>query len=332
MSWTAAAAGHPRYVTTTAIGRRSPARFPLQAARTLGGAACGALRRVWDGGGRADRAALVTGAVLVASGVAHVVVLLATGRTWTGPVSLRKPATFGLSFGLTLAAVTWATTFVPVRPAVRSALLGLLTGASVLEVALVGMQAWRGVPSHFNDETGFDRTVSLTLAAGGAAVVVTVVGFTAAALRSGTPSPSMRLAVRYGLLSLLAGLAVGAVMIADGVGKVRAGDQQLAYTTAGQLRPAHAVALHGILVLPALAWLLGLTGWSERLRLWLVRVAVAAYTLLGAVVAGESAAGVPPLAAPPVPAAASALAVAVLAGVAAAALYGLARRRPAPGA
>ena len=37
--------------------------------------------------------------------------------------------------------------------------LGLFAAASVAEVALITMQRWRGVPSHFN-ETAFDTLVT----------------------------------------------------------------------------------------------------------------------------------------------------------------------------
>jgi hypothetical protein len=182
------------------------------------------------------------------------------------------------------------------------------------------------VPSHFNFETGFDTAVSMTLAAGGVVIIVTAIGFTVAALRAaGNIGPTMRLAVRFGLLTLLVALAAGAVMIADGAARARGGQPQLAYTTAGALKPVHAVAMHAILVLPALAWLLPFTGWTERRRRWLVQAACAAYSALTAVVAVEALSGVSPLAAPPVATAASAVALAVLVGVGATALYGLLR-------
>ncbi|HWS38555.1 MAG TPA: hypothetical protein VN408_38175 [Actinoplanes sp.] len=46
--------------------------------------------------------------------------------------------------------------------------------ACVVEVCGITLQAWRGVPSHFDTETPFDRVVAMTLAAGGAVLVVTL--------------------------------------------------------------------------------------------------------------------------------------------------------------
>ncbi|MGW4063836.1 hypothetical protein ACWEGE_36500 [Amycolatopsis sp. NPDC004747] len=258
-----------------------------------------AVTRIWTGGRRAERIAYAVGAALFLSGVAHALVLVATGGSWLGPLSMRKAVTFGLSFGLTLASVAWATSFLTMRPRLRSVLLGAFTVASVAEVVLVSMQVWRGVPSHFNFETPFDTFVSMTLAAGGGVLVLTTIGFTATALvEPGPAAPSLRLAIRAGLAVLLVALATGAVMIGRGVVAARGGDPQLAYTTAGALKPLHAVAMHAILVLPALAWILRFTGHSEAHRLRVVQTAVAADAVLTAVIGVESFAGIDPLAAP----------------------------------
>jgi hypothetical protein len=217
------------------------------------------LSRYWTHGRRVERTAYAAAAVLFTSGFVHLGILVFTGTTWEGPLSYRKAMTFGLSFGLTLATLAWATSFLRLRPRPRDVLLGAFTAVSVVEVALVTMQVWRGVPSHFNFETGFDSAVSMMLAAGGGVIIVTILGFTVAALRTNGLSPSMVLALRFGLVVLMGALAVGAVMIADGVSLSRGGQPQLAYTTAGALKPVHAVAMHAILVVPGLAWALRYT-------------------------------------------------------------------------
>ncbi len=263
---------------------------------------------------RIERVACVTGALLFLGGLVHAVVLVASGGSWTGPLAMRKAVTFGLSFGLTLATVAWATSFVAVRPRVRNVLLGVFTGASVVETALVSTQAWRGVPSRLNFETAFDNVVSTTLAAGGGVIILTAVSFTAAAMRGGgETTPSMRLAVRFGLVALLVALGAGAAMIASGVVEARGGNPQAAYTTAGALKPLHAVAMHAILVVPGLAWLLRFADRTERRRVRLVWVAIGAYSVLTAVVGIESVTGVSPLAAPPIATVTSGLALVVLA-------------------
>jgi hypothetical protein len=248
-----------------------------------------AVRLAWTEGRRAERVAYVIAAVLFGSGVAHFGVLVVSGTTWLGPLSYRKAMTFGLSFGMTLASVAWATSFVRLRPRTRTVLLGLFAGASVAEVVLVTMQAWRGVPSHFNFETGFDSAISATLAGGGGVLVGTAIAFTAAALRaSGDTSPSLRLAVRFGLFALLVALGVGAMMIADGVALSRGGQPDLAYTQAGALKLFHTVPMHAILIVPGLAWLLRFTNWSEARRVRAIWGTIGVYTVLIAAAAIES--------------------------------------------
>jgi hypothetical protein len=107
-----------------------------------------------------ERAAYWTGGLLILSGVIHLAMLLTGGGTWEGPLSLRKPATFGLSFGLTLVNVTLIASFLPLKNRSRALLLGVFTAACVLETFLVSLQTWRGVPSHFNVETPFDAAIA----------------------------------------------------------------------------------------------------------------------------------------------------------------------------
>jgi hypothetical protein len=257
----------------------------------------GALRRIWVDGRPIERMSYVVGGVLFVSGLVHVAVLLVTGWTWIGPVSLRKAATFGLSFGLTVASLAWATSFLRLRA--RGLVLGVFLVTSVVETALISMQAWRGVPSHFNFETPFDTAVSTTLALGGGVLVVVGIVCTVAAFAgAGALAPSMALAVRTGLVVLLVAFATGAVMVARGVTESRSGAARLAYDTAGSLKPLHAVAMHAVLVIPALAWLLAHTAWAEERRLRLVWVAVVADAVLTAVIGYEAFAGIPPLAPP----------------------------------
>jgi hypothetical protein len=66
-------------------------------------------------------------------------------------------------------------------------------------------------------------------------------------------------------------------MIARGMMLVFAGNPAAAYATGGALKPMHAVTMHGILVLPLLAWLLSFADWSERDRLRVVLLVSTAY-------------------------------------------------------
>jgi hypothetical protein len=144
-----------------------------------------------------ERAAYWTGGLLILSGVIHLGMLVTSGGTWEGPLSLPKPATFGLSFGLTLVNVTLIASFVPLKNRSRTLLLGFFTAACVLETFLVSRQTWRSVPSHFNVETRFDAAIAQTLALGGFTLVAIIIVLTVAVFRHGRAlPPPFRLAIR----------------------------------------------------------------------------------------------------------------------------------------
>ncbi|WP_433264333.1 hypothetical protein ACQPZF_34750 [Actinosynnema sp. CS-041913] len=208
-----------------------------------------------------SRVAYRVAAVLFLSGLFHLGVFFVAGGPWEGPVSWRKPVTFGLSFGLTLATYVWVGGFLRLR----AFWIWLFTAASVLEVALISLQAWRGVPSHFNTATAFDSLVARGLTGGGVMIIGSVAALVVAALRAAHLAPGMRVAVVVGTSTLAAALAFGGLMIAE-----RDGSWKL----------AHGVAMHGVLVLPLLAWVLGFTTWDERRRTGLVGLGSAGYVLL----------------------------------------------------
>ena len=228
-----------------------------------------------------ERAAYWIGGLLILSGVIHLAILVTSGGTWEGPLSLRKPATFGLSFGLTLINVTLIASFVSLSDRARALIVGVFAAACVLETSLVSMQAWRGVPSHFNMETPFDAAVAQTLAVGGFALVAVIVALTVLTFRSRTPSPpGLLLAIRAGLVALIGAQVAGAVMIATGVRLVIGGNPGLAYASGGWLKPVHAVLMHGIFVLPLLAWAISNTEWTEHTQARAVRAGIIVYAVV----------------------------------------------------
>src|SRR5205823_6752650 len=99
---------------------------------------------------------------------------------------------------------------------------------------------------------------------------------------------SLRIAIRIGFVTLFTSLVIGALMIGKGMRLVLARDPQAAYATGGTLKPIHAVTMHAILVLPALAWLLSFANWTERRRVAVVLLGAAGYLVLVLVVALEN--------------------------------------------
>ena len=239
-------------------------------------AVCG----IWTGGRRIERVCYVLGLVLMASGAFHFALFFLRGGPWEGPVSWRKPTTFGLSFGLTLIAVAWVVSWLKLSERTRTLALGVFAADCFVEVGGITLQAWRHVPSHIDMQGGFNTGVSITLAFGGMILVLALGRLAFAAFR-GDPDapPSMRLALRAGFATLMIGLLSGAAMIARGTSEARGGHQRQAYQDLGFLKLVHGISLHGVLVLPTLAWALSLTSWPEPKRTRTVKLAASAYGL-----------------------------------------------------
>jgi len=54
-----------------------------------------------------QRLGYLVGGALILVGLAHLVAWLVVGGAWAGPITFRKPTTFGISFGLTTVTLAW---------------------------------------------------------------------------------------------------------------------------------------------------------------------------------------------------------------------------------
>jgi hypothetical protein len=152
--------------------------------------------------------------------------------------------------------------------------------------------AWAN-PSHFNLETTFDSIVARVLAGGGVVLVAIIIVLAFSSVRANPAVPmSLRIAIRIGFLSLVGAVLVGALMIAKGMILVFAGDPEAAYATGGTLKPTHGVTMHGILVLPLVAWLSSFADLSEPRRIAAVLVAASGYVVLVGVVVVANVTGI----------------------------------------
>jgi hypothetical protein len=251
----------------------------------------------WHQARPAQRLGYVVGGALMLVGLAHLVAWLVVGGAWAGPVSFRKPTTFGISFGLTTITLAWVAGRLRISDRTGWLLLGPLAAADTSEVVWVSLQRWRGVASHFNDDTTLDNLLFIVM--GGAAVAVTatvILVLTVLAFTVMQAPPSMALAIRAGLLILLIAQGVGGWMIGHGLGLADAGQTVglTTFGTAGVMKVPHAVSMHAIQVLPALAWLLSFAAIGEGRRLTLVRAAILGYVALVAVSVLQTAAGLAP--------------------------------------
>ena len=240
-----------------------------------------------------ERVLWLAGWLLLATMVTHVVALVVTGGVVTGPVSLRKPATFAETSWLLCWSVALVLPWLRLGRTRRAMVAVAALAFGIGETSIMAVQAWRGVPSHYNFTTTFDA-VLMRGGAGGLAFVLLagLVVLLSGVRRSGAP-PSVRLGVVAGTLLLLAGCAIGFVMISNMSGIFDGGfataftRPQVGYlgpsagavgreyvllrphTHGGDLVLLHAIGVHGLvlLALPALALTRSRRPERERLRL-----------------------------------------------------------------
>lgn len=222
----------------------------------------------------------VAGAILGVSALVHLMVMLADGGSWEGAVSFRKPITFGISVGLIFWTCGWVMDRLPDRPRLERILAMVLIVSGIAEVALITVQAWRGVPSHFNVFTPEDSTVFSLM---GAAIGVFSLGLAALFVWSILQRPSdkpTRLAVLAGMALVMTGLGIGPWIIDLGMEMTeRLGvvpDTVLA-GEAGVAKFPHAMAFHGIQLFIGVVIFGRIRGLSDSARLRMTRLVVTGY-------------------------------------------------------
>ena len=170
-----------------------------------------------------------------------------------------KPIKFDLSIVVYLWTMAWILAELPADYARRIA--RGMAATMILETLLIGMQAARGVKSHFNIDTGFDNAVFGLM---GVVILYNywlLIRVTLKFLKGAFLLPrAYILSIRLGLITLLLGNAFGVYMSmqkghAVGVADGGAGLALLNWSTvAGDLRVAHFLGLHGIQLLLLVGW------------------------------------------------------------------------------
>ena len=236
---------------------------------------------------------------------------LVDARTITGAPAWNKPFKFFVSAGIYAATFAWYLALVDdgprgARPD-RRVRIGVLAGhgivvALTIELVLIAMQAWRGVPSHFNRTTPFDSVVfdvmGLAIFALSALHVVLIIVL----LRTRGAGRPLVSAARWGAAIAFVGLVVGGLMVrpsteqsaalrlADGRGVQGAhtvgvpdGGPGLPLvnwsTEGGDRRAPHFVGLHAMQALP-LVVLLAPARWPTAAVLTAARVSGVAYAVM----------------------------------------------------
>lgn len=207
----------------------------------------------WKSFTRIEKTAVLA---LLFSGLGHLPFLFLRQVGWEDPVSFRKPILFGISGGLTL----WSLLYV-IHLLGSSRQMRFVANALIFtllpEVALITFQAWRGVPSHFNNSGMVNSLIEFAmlifiLIATGIIFWLSYRVFQTGALDS--IAPAMKLALQAGLVYLSISCAIGMVITAIGKQQIASGGVAELYRGSGVLKFPHGIAIHAIQTLAILAW------------------------------------------------------------------------------
>ncbi|OYR42207.1 hypothetical protein DJ82_03100 [Halorubrum sp. Ib24] len=170
-----------------------------------------------------------------------------------------KPTKFAGSIALVCATLGWLGVHLPVDPDFRRRVSRVVGVGLLIEIALIGGQAARGVGSHFNQATVLDGVVGGVM---GVTIVVVTVAVAALAVRARNNEfdvhPAFAAGILLGIGWFVVGAFEGAAMIAIQSRVVEATEPTVpivGWQLVGDLRLAHFVGLHALQLLPLTGYL-----------------------------------------------------------------------------
>jgi hypothetical protein len=213
------------------------------------------------------------------------------GRTVLGLNPWIKPMKFALSIAIYTATMAWLLTALSMPRRARRGIAWGIALAMWAEMLLIGLQAARGVPSHFNTSSPFDAAVFAAMGALIALNTALVAAVMVHAYRRRPPLPTpylwgIRLGLTWFVLASLEGFVMverlaHAVGVPDGGPGLPVVDWSVA---GGDLRVAHFLGMHALQALPLAGSALSRPGVSARLGrplawLWGAAIGYGAVTL-----------------------------------------------------
>ena len=210
--------------------------------------------------------------LLFVVGVAHIILLLVMlviapfdGRQVMGINPWIKPIKFAASIAIYALTMGWLLYELALRDEVKRRVSWAIAGTLVIEIALITMQAARGVTSHFNDTTVFDSTVFAVM---GTAITFNILVAAYVALKfwrteAKIPAPYLW-GIRIGLTIFVLASLEGFAMVSHSAHSVGVTDGGPGLplvnwsTRGGDLRVAHFFGMHALQVLPLVGYLLSM--------------------------------------------------------------------------
>ncbi|HVG60104.1 MAG TPA: hypothetical protein VNA24_16215 [Hyalangium sp.] len=274
--------------------------------------AVSSLRSLWNKAWAISPILTVSTVVMLIGAAFTTAGLLLDTRQLVGEPVWMKPTKFYVSLVIYNATILYFLSFLSEHRRFVRGVGTILSAVGIVEMVGITVQAARGVRSHFNAATPFDQAIFSMMGIAILVLWLTMVVLAVALLRAKLADRPLASALRIGLLIGVVGAGLGGFMTtprAEQIAAIKAGEQKVERgahtfggkdggpglpvvgwsTTAGDMRPAHFLGLHGMQVLPVLAALLARRrSRSELQRLALIRTTGVAYFGLMAVLAVQA--------------------------------------------
>ncbi len=259
---------------------------------------------------------IATAALMLVALAGALVGLAIDPRLITGAPAWLKPAKFAVSISIYAVTLAWIFTLIPQWSRTRRVIGWITAITMVLEIAIIGTQAWRGTTSHFNVSTAMDAVLFSIM---GLAIVVQTVSSIAVAValwRQRFDDRSLGWALRFGMSITIAGALSGGLMTRPTTVQLEAARAGARMTVAGahtvgaadggpgligtgwstehgDLRVAHFIGLHAVQALLLIALFLARTPASRTQRARLMAIAGPSYAILFVILLVQALRGVP---------------------------------------
>jgi hypothetical protein len=208
--------------------------------------------------------------LLFVLGMAHIILLLIMvmiapfdERQVMGINPWIKPIKFAISIAIYALTIGWILYELPLRERIRRGVNGAIASTLVIEIALITMQAARGVTSHFNEATAFDAAVFRIMGAAITFNILVIAYITLKFWRTEVKIPAPYLwGIRIGLLIFVLASMEGFAMVFQSAHSVGAPDGGAGLPVVnwsvkvGDLRVAHFFGMHALQVLPLVGYML----------------------------------------------------------------------------
>ena len=260
---------------------------------------------------QASRPLVITGAAMLVALAGFIAGLLLDPTMITGVPAWLKPAKFAASIAIYCLTLAWIFTCLPRWVRLRRYIGWATAIALVIEMIIIGLQAWRGTTSHFNIATPFDGALWQIMGAVIVAQTLTTIAVAVALWRERFADRALGWALRFGMTLTIVGAFSGGLMARPTPGQLSAAAAGAPMTIAGahtvgaadggpglpgtgwstghgDLRVAHFAGLHAMQILPLIALGLRRRRWNESVRQRLTLTAAGSYAGLFALLLSQA--------------------------------------------